>query len=145
MTPLTNVLNCPHEKGTLVTDTVETTDAGAASAPAESPTDAPSQSSGRRGRPRPAATIERDQVVLTMVDPTSGTTREALAAALGVSPGQAYLSLHRLRAAGLVRRERQGPSHSWFLTDAGVAAVGSAPVASATETSESPVPDAPAE
>lgn len=66
----------------------------------------------QRGRPRPTGTIERDQRVhkhLATVD--AGLTRAELAEQTGISGNEIYLSLWRLRSAGLV--EKRG-GNRWF-------------------------------
>lgn len=68
----------------------------------------------RRGRPRPVAVIERDEQVLRAL--TSPMTRDQLAEASGVPKEKVYLSMFRLRDAGLIKRERQGGAHIWSQT-----------------------------
>ncbi len=67
--------------------------------------------SNRRGRPRPASVIERDEQVFSAL--TSPMTRDQLAEASGVPKEKVYLSMFRLRDAGRIRRERQGSTHIW--------------------------------
>lgn len=69
----------------------------------------------RRGRPRPAGVIERDEQVFNAL--TSPMTRSQLADASGVSEDKIYLSMFRLRDAGRIRRERQGSNHIWSRVD----------------------------
>jgi hypothetical protein len=75
-----------------------------------------------RGRPRPEETIVRDDTALAKIREQGGTTtrnklHESLGGdAAGVKISQAYLSLVRLRTAGLVERTRDGSQHVWKLT-----------------------------
>lgn len=86
---------------------------------------------GKRGRPRPAATIDRDQRVLSAIQ-TNGSTRDELLTTLNegvddesakMTTSQVYLSLYRLRKDGLVDRVRDGGAHRWRQTSTSVAAV----------------------
>lgn len=68
-----------------------------------------------RGRPRPVATIERDeQVHAALKDGMRG--REDLAAEFGVNVNIIYMSLIRLRRAGRVHKVRDGKFHRWTQT-----------------------------
>lgn len=85
--------------------------------PAVAEQPAPTQGTGRRGRPRPQATIERDARVLEMLKThgAAGATRTTLVADLNheVKPSHVYLSLFRLRRGGQVTRNQAGGSHTW--------------------------------
>jgi hypothetical protein len=59
--------------------------------------DGGSTESGRRGRPRPQATIERDEQVRALLRDNGAMTRSAIAEKLGWEPKDAYASLWRLR------------------------------------------------
>lgn len=61
----------------------------------------------KRGRPRPAVTIDRDSQVLELLK-RGPMTREELAERLGINLNLAYLSLDRLRGRGVVRRTQGG-------------------------------------
>jgi DNA-binding Lrp family transcriptional regulator len=55
----------------------------------------------RRGRPRPAETIERDRRILEMLrDNPDGLTRNQIAEEMGLNTSRAYLALDRLRRDG---------------------------------------------
>lgn len=71
----------------------------------------------RRGRPRPAATVERDNKVFEVLG-TNALTRDEIANLVGVSSDSAYLSLHRLRREGRVQREAGGAGARWSRVDA---------------------------
>lgn len=72
----------------------------------------------RRGRPRPQDTIARDnQVTSTLQQAVAPLTRNDIASALGITSEAAYLSLHRLRQAGQVKRSRrEDGQHVWQAT-----------------------------
>lgn len=79
-----------------------------------------------RGRPRPTSTLERDKKVLAVVNDEM--SREDIAAQLQDDTGNpmkashVYLSLYRLRQAGLVTRQRNSAGkHVWVRTDGAVA------------------------
>lgn len=81
-------------------------------------TDETPQPSGR-GRPRPQATIERDNNVLTFLQSQKdengafvGKTRDDIAKALDVEGKQVYLSLFRLNRDGKVQKG-VGSAHAW--------------------------------
>lgn len=57
-----------------------------------------------RGRPRPAETIQRDETILGYLEDHGQATRNEIAQALGLDKTKTYLSLSRLRAAGLIRK-----------------------------------------
>lgn len=93
-----------------MTDVTETT----------APEGTEAEAGAKRGRPRPAATIERDKMVLDQVS-GEGSTREELvnaltAAGTPLDKSAVYLSLYRLRKDGLVERSREGSSHKWRKT-----------------------------
>lgn len=105
-------------------------------APAVAPTEGADASTNgttvRRGRPRPAATIERDKQVLQYIS-ADGKTREEIVAALAAAstplePNQVYLSLYRLRKDGLVARVRDGSAHRWVTASEQAPAPEPAPV-----------------
>lgn len=56
----------------------------------------------RRGRPRPQETIERDELVLSLIvnQPLS---RNQIVTLTGVGPSRVWLSLNRLREKGLAK------------------------------------------
>lgn len=56
-----------------------------------------------RGRPRPQETVRRDNLVRQHLSINGPMTRNQLAESLGLSLSLTYLSLSRLRVAGLVR------------------------------------------
>lgn len=58
----------------------------------------------KRGRPRPAENIERDNLIEKTLRELGPTTRNALAEKLGISRSKTYLALDRLRKQGRVRR-----------------------------------------
>lgn len=59
----------------------------------------------KRGRPRSAAAIERDELTLTfLLAQEFPVTKHAVAEFLGCSQNMAYLSLCRLRSEGRARR-----------------------------------------
>jgi len=68
-----------------------------------------------RGRPRPQATIDRDQKILDQLGREGPQTRNALAETLGLDKTITYLALDRLRRAGLVRicADTAGPGAVW--------------------------------
>ncbi len=51
---------------------------------------------GGRGRPRPAATLERDEKVLAHLNEAGAKTRKQLVEELGLPGNEIYLSLYRL-------------------------------------------------
>lgn len=72
---------------------------------------------GRRGRPRPQETLERDNQVKTQLASGPKTTQE-LAEALGIETGIAYLCIYRLKRAGEVEKvqaESGGRNPAWKL------------------------------
>lgn len=77
----------------------------------------------RKGRPRPEATIARDEQVLSLVAGAgaNGMTRSQIADDLQVDGNTAYLSLFRLRQAGKVSRVRNGTDHVWVVVDTAAA------------------------
>jgi hypothetical protein len=76
------------------------------------------ETSGRRGRPRSADTLERDQVVADALVKFGVQTKEQLAEALSLKPTLVYLSLWRLRKEDRVRRVDADGQHAWELVDA---------------------------
>ena len=52
-----------------------------------------------KGRPRPAATIERDGTVLKWLAENPGKTRAEIAEGTGIAGNEVYLSLYRLSRA----------------------------------------------
>jgi predicted ArsR family transcriptional regulator len=82
-------------------------------APAEG---AAAEESGRRGRPRPQDTIDRDEQVYQLL--TKGAlSRVEIAEKLGIEPKAAYLSLFRLKRDGYVKRTQgakgDAKSNTW--------------------------------
>jgi len=76
-------------------------------------------------RPRPAATQERDQAVLTFLQGQrgedgayAGVSRDAIATELGVDGKAVYLSLWRLKRDGKVTKGGAGGSQKWTAVDA---------------------------
>lgn len=65
----------------------------------------------RRGRPRPQATIDRDNSVYDVL--TRPMTRADLVTATGLKDSEVYLSLHRLRVSGRVARGSGGNARIW--------------------------------
>lgn len=89
----------------------------AAVEPAETTESTPAEATeSRRGRPRPQETIERDQMVFDAM--TGPMTRDELAAAVGLTGPQVYLSLYRLSRSGRVVRTQEGGAHKWSHTPA---------------------------
>lgn len=80
---------------------------------AEAPPTQPAEEA-RRGRPRPEATIQRDQRVLAALDTPK--TRVQLVEELELNGKQVYLSLYRLHVAGQITRAREGGNHVWSRT-----------------------------
>ena len=66
-------------------------------------------------RSRPKFTLERDEAVFEAL--TGAHAREALAAQFGTNVNLVYLSLHRLREAGRVKKVRIGKQHLWARAD----------------------------
>lgn len=66
-----------------------------------------------RGRPRPTATIERDENVLKHLVAVGPQKRDAIATALGVEGKEVYLSLYRLNRDGKIKRS----GASWAALD----------------------------
>lgn len=59
----------------------------------------------RRGRPRPAETIERDRKILAMLRASpDGLSRNAIAEEMGLEPVKTWLALNRLRQQGLAKK-----------------------------------------
>lgn len=79
---------------------------------------------GRKGRPRPAETVERDEVVFSYLDGlrnedgTRGSkTRAELVTELASPANVVYLSLYRLSRAGRIVRGKVGGGHNWSVAD----------------------------
>lgn len=68
-----------------------------------------------RGRPRPQATIERDEKIMEYLRAHGPQTRNDLSAALLLPKTVTYLALNRLRDKGLVRicAAQGGPNVLW--------------------------------
>lgn len=66
-----------------------------------------------RGRPRPTATIERDEQVFLALHNNGPTSRAQIAEWFSVNQNIIYLSLNRLRLAGKVEKVRRGKHHLW--------------------------------
>jgi predicted transcriptional regulator len=60
--------------------------------------------SAARGRPRPQETIARDEKVLELIAAEGELSRAAIAEKLGITPNLAYMSIFRLKRAGLIER-----------------------------------------
>lgn len=59
----------------------------------------------RRGRPRPAETIERDRKILGLLKANpDGMARNAIAEEMGLEPVKTWLALDRLRGQGLAKK-----------------------------------------
>lgn len=71
--------------------------------------------STKRGRPRPEATIQRDAQVFEAITNAGDElmTRDGLAAALGIEPKLVYMSLWRLKADGQIERVHVNGAHRW--------------------------------
>lgn len=72
-----------------------------------------------RGRPRPPETVQRDERILSLLK-EEPRTRNQLAELTGVPPVKVYLSLDRLRKAGLVRICSGSEKGSVIMWSAGV-------------------------
>lgn len=79
---------------------------------------------GRKGRPRPTDTVERDEVVFSYLnglrneDGTRGSkTRKELAVELELAPNVVYLCLYRLSRAERIVRGKIGGGHNWSVKD----------------------------
>lgn len=83
--------------------------------PQDAPVDAATD--GRRGRPRPQATIERDEQVRALLASEGALTRREIAEKLGWEPKDAYASLWRLRNYEHAVEKVQGKSE-WQLVGA---------------------------
>lgn len=70
-----------------------------------------------RGRPRPTATVERDDLILRALHVQGPLGRQTLADMFGVNPNIVYLSLNRLRRLGQVKKVRQSKFHLWAVVD----------------------------
>lgn len=69
-----------------------------------------------RGRPRPSATMERDEKVCEFLHFNGPTGRGRLADHFGVNQNIIYLALGRLRKAGRVTKVRDHKLHLWQCT-----------------------------
>ncbi len=58
----------------------------------------------RRGRPRPAEAIERDERIRGLLDDQGPQTRNQIAEKLTITHSLTYLALDRLRKQGVVKR-----------------------------------------
>lgn len=88
-----------------------------ASSEQSAPVEEPEEPKRGRGRPRPQATIDRDNAVynLLKIADKDGATKEALAVALGEKEQQVYSSLRQLKREG--RAEVlyiKGHGYRWF-------------------------------
>lgn len=70
----------------------------------------------RRGRPRPQATIDRDNLVFDAL--TEPMTKAALAEKMSLPASEVYLSLYRLRKDGRVARGASGNGRDWSRVEA---------------------------
>jgi hypothetical protein len=77
--------------------------------------DVPAATDGRRGRPRPQATKDRDEAVRELLANNGAMTRSAIAEKLGWESTQAYASLWRLRHYEQAVEKVDGKSE-WQLT-----------------------------
>lgn len=66
-----------------------------------------------RGRPRPDATIARDEQVFLALHNNGPTSRAQIAEWFSVNVNIVYLSLNRLRNAGRIEKVRRGKHHLW--------------------------------
>jgi predicted ArsR family transcriptional regulator len=68
-----------------------------------------------RGRPRPEATILRDERILSYLRTEGDKTRNQIADELGLDKTLTYLALDRLRNAGLawIKGKGSGPGAIW--------------------------------
>lgn len=88
-------------------------------APATQNTDENPQAGTGRGRPRPQATIERDNRVIAWLREQKdeagafvGKTRDEIAKALDIKGNEVYLSIFRLNRDGKVQKG-VGSAHAW--------------------------------
>lgn len=128
-----------HMGGTTVSEdvNVETTSENPA-------TESPAPAANRRGRPRPETTIARDAEVYRRLE-AGPATKVQLAEATGLKESEVYLSLHRLKKDGKIRRVRNGSSHTWELHDGTATATDAVVPVETAETQESAPESAPAE
>jgi len=116
-------------------------DVNVESAP-EATTESAPVAANRRGRPRPEATIARDEAVLKILV-EGPSTKVALAEATGLKESEVYLSLHRLQKTQQIRRVRTGSMHMW---EVGAPEAATEPVAEAAPSAEPAVePQGPAQ
>lgn len=74
------------------------------------------QTAARRGRPRPAETIERDETIHQLL--TDGArSRGQIAEATGLTTDLVALALGRLRRAGRIQQCLQGGVIVWSVND----------------------------
>jgi predicted ArsR family transcriptional regulator len=71
----------------------------------------------RRGRPRPAEAIERDERIKTLLTEEGPQTRNRIAEVLGTTYSLTYLALDRLRQQGAVKRCLLSDGSSVWSTD----------------------------
>jgi hypothetical protein len=71
-------------------------------------TEAQAEAPAQRGRPRPDATVERDERVFKHLEAEGPKTRPELATELDMPGNQIYLSLYRLSRAEPARVEKSG-------------------------------------
>lgn len=69
-----------------------------------------------RGRPRPSATIERDEAVLKYISANPGQTRAKIAEGTEIKGSEVYLSLYRLSRANPPQVVKTGAT--WSVPDA---------------------------
>lgn len=98
-------------------------------------------SEGGRGRPRPSATLERDEKVFEFLG-EGGKTRPEVAEKFELSVAEAYLSLARLRTAGRVQAERRDGKMTWFRPDVDEPAKDETPAEVPAEVPSIPAPTA---
>lgn len=119
---LFNVTNAWKTAGNPHSDTVDTTTVysnlgrslvteTATALPAAPETNEP-PADGRRGRPRPTETVDRDQRIFDALA-SHGKSRVTLASELGIEPNLVYLSLWRMKRAQRVERLRHDGGWVW--------------------------------
>lgn len=99
-------------------------------------------SEGGRGRPRPSATLERDEKVYEFLS-EGGKTRPEVAEKFELSVAEAYLALARLRTAGRVQSEKRDGKTVWFRPDVDELAKSEAPAEAPAEVPAEVPPTAP--
>lgn len=85
-------------------------------------TEAATEAATRRGRPRPAETIDRDEKVFAALRDGGPKTKSQLADATGLTGNAVYLSLFRLSRDGRIERGAEGDQRHVWRVKADVAA-----------------------